>query len=230
MAVATDAEYANVARLIGDRTRSTFLDSLMDTRPRSLSELARLAGVTPATASVHLSKLVDGRLVKTTKNGRRRYFELAGPSVATALEALSLIAPPRPTRSLAAASVHERLAAARTCYDHLAGRLGVRVTNALLADGLLAGGGEGFTVTVAGRSRFAAFGIDVAALERSRRPLTRACLDWTERRHHLAGALGAALTAELFERGWLVRSGRGRAVQLTPTGRVGLAEELGLAD
>jgi DNA-binding transcriptional ArsR family regulator len=230
MAHAAELEFATVARLIGDRTRSTFLDALMDTPRRSLSELARAAGVTPATASVHLSKLVDGRLVTATKRGRGRYFELAGPGVAEVLESLALLSPARPVRSLRDASVREALATARSCYDHLAGRLGVRLTDALLAEGLLARNGEAFKVTSKGRSRFIAFGIDVTTLERSRRPLARACLDWTERRHHLAGSLGAALIADLFKRGWLVRSGRGRAVRLTLAGREGLAEKFGLAD
>lgn len=227
MAAVAEVDYAAVARLIGDRTRSTFLDALMDAPPRSLSELARLADVRPSTASVHLSKLVEARLITATKCGRRRYFALAGPNVADALEALSLIAPLRAARSLREASVREALAAARTCYDHLAGRLGVRLTDALVAEGLLGRNGEAFNLTGKGRSRFAAFGIDIATLDRSPRPLTRACLHWTERRHHLAGALGAALTAELFERGWLVRSGRRRTVALTPAGQVGLIDEFG---
>jgi DNA-binding transcriptional ArsR family regulator len=229
MTVGADPNFALVARLIGERTRAAFLDALMDTPPRSLSELARGAAVTPATASVHLSKLADAGLVRATTRGRRRYFELGGPSVAEALETLSLLAPPRPVRSLRDASLREALAAARTCYDHLAGRLGVRLADALVADGLLGHDGQAFELTATGRRRFGAFGIDVGELERGSRPLTRACLDWTERRHHLAGALGAALAAELLGRGWLVRSGGGRAVRLTPAGRTALADEFGLA-
>jgi DNA-binding transcriptional ArsR family regulator len=228
MAGALEVEYAAVARLIGDRTRAAFLDVLMDTPPRSLTELARKAGVTPATASVHLSKLVDGGLVTSTRRGRNRHFELAGPSVAAALEALSLVAPPRPIRSLREASIREALLAARTCYDHIAGQLGVRLTDALLADGILARNGEGFVLTTKGRARFEEFGLDIPKLERKRRPLARACLDWTERRHHLAGALGAALAAELFHRRWVVRSGHGRAVRLTAAGTRELADEFGL--
>lgn len=228
VAVAPEVDYAVVARLIGDRTRAAFLDALMDTRPRSLTELARVADVAPGTASAHLSKLVDGRLLTTTRRGRGRYFELAGPRVAAAVEALALIAPPRPIRSLRDASIGEALASARTCYDHLAGRLGVRLTDVLLADRVLARNGEDFTLTRRGRSRLEAFGLDLAALERGRRPLTRVCLDWTERRPHLAGALGAAMAAELFERGWLVRTGRGRAVRLASSGQEGLSEAFGL--
>jgi DNA-binding transcriptional ArsR family regulator len=178
---------------------------------------------------VHLSKLVDAGLVRATTRGRRRYFELAGAHVAEALETLSLLASPRPVRSLRDASVREALAAARTCYDHLAGRLGVRLTDALVADGLLGHDGETFKLTPTGRRRFGAFGIDIGELECGTRPVTRACLDWTERRHHLAGALGAALAAELLGRGWLVRNGRGRAVRVTPAGRAALAAEFGLA-
>src|SRR5438132_833071 len=166
-----DVDLAQVAGLIGDRTRASFLEALMDDQPRSLTELSRLAQVAPATASAHLAKLVEGRLLTARKQGRHRYFRLAGPEVAAAIEALSLIAPSRTVRSLRDAVAGEALTAARSCYDHLAGRLGVRLTEALLEQGLLAPNGDGFALTSKGRKQLAAFGLDVAALERARRPL-----------------------------------------------------------
>jgi hypothetical protein len=153
--------------------------------------------------------------------------------VATALEALSVIAPIRPARSLRAAATGQALAAARTCYDHLAGRLGVALMDALLANGWLTSehaDDTGLAITTSGRERFEALGIDMSELERGRRPVARACLDWSERRHHLAGALGAALAQELFRRQWLQRRGGGRAVRLTPAGELILERELGILE
>jgi DNA-binding transcriptional ArsR family regulator len=225
----TDVDVAAVASLLGDRTRAMFLQALTEADRLPLSALARRAEVGAATASAQASKLVAAGLVRERRVGRHRYLYLASPLVAEALEALSRIAPPQPVRSLRDASVGAALAAARTCYDHLAGRVGVDLTAALVTDGALTEVGDTFAVTTQGRARFHDLGIDVETLERQRRPLARSCLDWSERRPHLAGGLGSALREELMRRRWLTRIGTGRALRVTTAGRDGLEREFGVA-
>jgi DNA-binding transcriptional ArsR family regulator len=224
-----DKDVAACATLIGDRTRVTMLLALteeLDGLPAS--ELARRARVSAPTASSHLGKLVGGGLVASQRLGRQRYFRLAGPEVAEALEALATIAPSRPVRSLRDEKLGEAIRAARTCYDHLAGRLGVVLTEALERNGAIVSADAGYTVTHRGERALASFGLDIEALRGHRRPLARACLDWSERRFHLAGALGAAVTTRLFDLGWIERVGSGRAVRVTQPGREGLRETFGL--
>lgn len=216
-----DADVAVPAALIGDPTRAAFLQALVDATALPAGELARRARVSPSTASQHLAQLVDGGLLAVEPHGRHRYFRLADETVAHALEALSLLAPPRPARSLREADAGTALREARTCYDHLAGRLGVAVTEALRLREL----DRAYELTAESERRLAALGV---AASGSRRAFARPCLDWTERRHHLAGALGAALCARLFELGWVERIGSGRAVGLKPAGRRGLASALGV--
>lgn len=223
-----DVDVAAVAALLGDETRATFLLALSESDALPLSALARRAGVGGATASEQATKLVQAGLVSERRAGRHRYLGLASPLVAEALEALARIAPARPVRSLRDANVGAALAAARTCYDHLAGRLGVDLTSALVDRRALVRIEGDFELTPAGRKRLERFGMDIAALEHRRRPLVRACLDWSERRYHLAGGLGAALCSELLRRRWLVPLGSGRAVRLTSEGRTGLQREFGL--
>lgn len=216
---------AAVAALIGDPARSAMLHALCDARQAlPAGELAACARVSPATASGHLARLLEGNLVAVEPNGRHRYYRLANAQVAAALEALALIAPPAPVRNLSHAAETTRVREARTCYDHLAGRLGVALTDGLCARGLLAR--DDLALTAAGECWFAQLGIEVDALRRGRRPLTRACLDWSERRHHLSGALGAAFAAQLLDRRWVVRRPEPRAVELTPAGRASLADLL----
>jgi hypothetical protein len=171
---------------------------------------------------------VSGRLVTAERRGRQRYFRLAGSEVGQALEALATIAPSRPVRSLRDEALGDAIRAARTCYDHLAGRLGVELAETLERNGVVVSGGDGYAVTTRGERVLASFGLDVSALRGLRRPLARACLDWSERRFHLAGALGAAITVRLFELGWVDRVGSGRAVRVTPPGRAGLRDMFGL--
>ncbi|WSG00841.1 winged helix-turn-helix domain-containing protein [Micromonospora sp. NBC_01740] len=220
---------ARLAALLADDTRARICLALLDGRAWTAGELARLAGVAPSTASDHLTRLVRGGLLVEHRQGRHRYVQLAGPSAAQLVEDLAGYAPGRsePARSLRAARAGAALAYARTCYDHLAGHLGVLLRDRLLARGLLDGAG-GPALTSAGRAWLAELGVPVAPLRAVRRPLVRDCLDWTERRPHLAGALGAALYARFFEAGWLTRSG-GREVRLTPDGAPALAAALGLA-
>ena len=220
-----DADIATPAALLGDPTRSAFMLALSEGEPLPPSELARRAGVTASTASIQLAKLVSGGLVTVERHGRHRYYSLAEPAIAAAIESLAAIAPPRPASSLRQARIGNELRAARTCYDHLAGALGVALLEALLAGRLLS---EELEPTPLGARRLAQLGIDVAALARGRRVLARRCLDWSERRDHLAGALGAALASRFFELEWLERLQTSRAIRVTPTGRRGLAAEFGL--
>ncbi|MBZ4320118.1 ArsR/SmtB family transcription factor [Streptomyces huiliensis] len=230
---------AETAALLADRTRAAFCLALLDGRAWTAGELARHAGVRPSTASEQLSRLVEGGLLAEERQGRHRYVRLAGPEAAGLVEALASYAPGTPRPENLRASV--RLGAearARTCYDHLAGRLGVALAEAMLARGLVvAGGGSdaddgpaadaGLAVTPAGRAWLA----DVLAYDHppgTRRPLVRSCLDWTERRPHLAGALGAALCAAALDRAWVRRVGSGRAVKVTPDGTEAFRTLLGV--
>ncbi|TML43444.1 MAG: winged helix-turn-helix transcriptional regulator [Actinobacteria bacterium] len=218
-----DAEISSPAALIGDPTRATFLMALSEGRALPASELAQRAGVSASTASVQLAKLVRGGLLEVERSGRHRYYRLADSSVATAIESLAVIAPRRPASSLKQARIGSELQTARTCYDHLAGALGVALFDALRRQRLLTAKLE---PTRRGTKRFAELGIDVAELTRRRRPFAKRCLDWTERRHHLAGSLGAAIAARCFELGWIERLPASRAVHVTADGRSALAREL----
>jgi DNA-binding transcriptional ArsR family regulator len=224
--VIADADVAKPAALIGDATRAAFLTALCGGRALPASELARRAGVTAPTASIQLGKLVDGGLLEVERSGRHRYYRLADASVAAAIESLAVLAPTRPASSLRQARAGSDLQAARTCYDHLAGALGVAIFEALVGGRLL---DDELEPTKRGRERLGRLGIDVDALARGRRPLARRCLDWTERRHHLAGSLGAALAARALELGWVGRAPSSRAVHVTAKGRRALKRELGVA-
>jgi DNA-binding transcriptional ArsR family regulator len=221
--VIADADISAPAALMGDPTRAAFLTALAAGTALPASELAQRAGVGASTASIQLGKLVDGGLLEVERTGRHRYYRLADPTVASAIESLAVLAPHRPASSLKEARVGSELQAARTCYDHLAGALGVSLLDGLQRQQLLT---TKLGVTSRGADRFAKLGIEVEELARGRRPLTRACLDWTERRHHLAGALGAALATSFLERDWVERLPESRAVRLTASGRHGLAREL----
>jgi DNA-binding transcriptional ArsR family regulator len=224
-----DKDVAACAALIGDRTRATLLLALTEEIDGlAAGDLARRARVSAPTASSHLGKLVAGGLVTPERRGRQRYYRVAGPEVAEALEALSTIAPSRPVRSLRDEKLGDAIRAARTCYDHLAGRLGVALAEALERNGVLVSLDGGYAVTRRGERALTSFGLDVDGLRGGRRPLVRACLDWSERRFHLAGALGAAITTRLFELRWIERVGSGRAVRLTKAGRAGLRDSFGL--
>ncbi|MCN9244760.1 winged helix-turn-helix domain-containing protein [Streptomyces sp. RY43-2] len=229
---------AALAALIADETRATCLLALLDGRAWTAGELARYAGVAASTLSEHLGKLVAGGLLAEERQGRHRYVRLADARVAQLIEDMAAQLPPdaeaeRP-RSLRESSAGSAMARGRTCYDHLAGRLGTTLTDALTAHGLLtseatpeqAGAGSRFALTDAGLSWFEATGI---VLDRKgRRPLARACLDWTERRPHLAGAAGSALCRHALDAGWCVPIGSERAVKITTAGERALSELLGI--
>jgi DNA-binding transcriptional ArsR family regulator len=242
-----DADIATLGALFADPARARMLLALGDGRALAASVLADEARVARSTASAHLGKLVNGGLLVVERHGRHRYFRLAGPQVGELIETLAGMAPAAPVRSLRDGTHAHAVRAARTCYDHLAGQLGTELMDALLERRLLAGGDGRFhperggrdrlaapgsdvdyRITDLGRAELTAFGIDFDALAHRRRPLIRYCLDWSEQRHHLAGALGAALTARLVELEWITRARRGRAVRLTPAGAAGLQETFGL--
>ncbi|PAZ12840.1 transcriptional regulator [Streptomyces sp. SA15] len=219
---------ARLAGLVADETRAACLLALLDGRAWTAGELARHAGVAASTLSEHLGKLVAGGLVAEERQGRHRYVRLADARVAQLVEDLAAQVAPdgvvRP-RNLRESSAGSAMARGRTCYDHLAGRLGITVTDALTARELLVQD-KGFALTDAGIGWFDAVGI---RLDRtSRRPLARACLDWTERRPHLAGVAGAALCRHALDAGWCVRIGSERAVKVTETGERALSELLGI--
>jgi DNA-binding transcriptional ArsR family regulator len=228
------SDIAPVAALLADRTRAAMLTVLLDGRPLSAGELARTAGVSAATASSHLGKLLDGDLVSVVRQGRHRYYRLKGAEVASVIEALSLISPGLQVRNLRQSRQAAALGQARTCYDHLAGRVGVALFDALIGGGLIEsqGGDEdpgrsAYEVTSKGEECFAGLGVDVAAVRASRRRFAGHCLDWTERRPHLNGALGAALTARLIELGWFERGTSRRSLVLTAKGGSGLSDVFG---
>ncbi|MZD04555.1 metalloregulator ArsR/SmtB family transcription factor [Streptomyces sp. SID5785] len=220
---------AALAALLADETRAACLLALLDGRAWTAGELARHAGVAPSTASEHLGKLVAGGLLAEERQGRHRYLRLADAQVAQLVESLAGYAAPdggeRP-RTLGAASARDAMARGRTCYDHLAGRLGITLTDAMAERGLLRVD-AGFALTDAGLSWFRGLGVPLGG--GGRRPLVRRCLDWTERRPHLAGAAGAALCGHALAAGWIERIGSGRAVRVTTLGARVLRAELGVS-
>jgi DNA-binding transcriptional ArsR family regulator len=224
-----DANIAIPAALIGDPVRAAMLQALMDGRSLPATALACAAGVTPQAASNHLGRLTDGGLLAVTAQGRHRYYRLADPKVAQAIEALSGLTPLPKHLDPPLSPKARRLREARTCYDHLAGRLGVALADACERQGLFeADGPDRYRLTDAGRARFAALGVDLEGLDAARRAALRPCIDWTERRRHLAGAIAARLLDRLFDLGWIARGAEGRSAVLTPAGAKGLFDTFGL--
>lgn len=212
-------DYATVAKLLANPARSAVVDALMEGRPLTAGELARIAGVRASTISEHLGELLDGGLVAVIREGRHRYYRLSGAEVASALEAFSRICPATPVRSLRQSAADRSLRLARLCYDHVAGTLGVTLLDRMLGYGWLASVPDrDFEVTERGIQALAAIGVDLESCRHARRHFARPCLDWSERRPHLAGALGAAVTRALLDREWLRRAGAGRGLQLTSQG------------
>jgi DNA-binding transcriptional ArsR family regulator len=217
-----------VARLIGDPVRSKILFALLDGGELPAAELARRGAASPQSASGHLAKLVDGGLVDARRAGRQRLFHLRSAEVARAIEVLASIAPVRPVRSLDENTLKTRLTLARSCYDHLAGRLGVAVTAALVRRRDLRIEDDVFVLTGKGRALLESIGVDVDRAGAGKRRFARACMDWTERRPHLAGALGAALLDAFVSSDWVRRNARDRALAITPHGHEQLERLLGL--
>jgi DNA-binding transcriptional ArsR family regulator len=234
MNMANNALFATVAALSGDPARAAMLQALMDGRALTASELARVAGITPQTASGHLNRMTATGLLSVKKQGRHRYHRLAAPSVARMLESIMQVASElEPAgRKLSFGPKDAALRRARTCYDHLAGQLGVSIADGLMRDGYVELAGDAGIVTDAGIARLTAIGMDVRRiLERrtkhSGRVLCRPCLDWSERRPHLAGMLGALICEHSIQQGWIRRLPGTRAVQLTPEGERAFREGFG---
>jgi DNA-binding transcriptional ArsR family regulator len=232
--MASNAMFAEVAALAGDPARAGMLHALMDGRALIASELARVAGVAPQTASGHLARMTAAGILSVEKQGRHRYHRLASPAVARMMESIMQVAsdlePPR--KRLTTGPRELALRRARTCYDHLAGELGVALTDGLIGCGYAELTSEAGLVTGAGVEFLGRIGVDVAALSARRgkgagRILCRPCLDWSERRSHLAGAVGAAICARSFDKGWIRRIEGTRAVTITPKGLGVFREQFG---
>jgi DNA-binding transcriptional ArsR family regulator len=219
-------QIAGIAALIGDHARAEVLTTLMSGQALTATELADVAGVTKPTISAHLGKMVDARLLAVESQGRHRYFRLADPDVARLLESLMGVADRTGAVRRRASPREPALRRSRVCYDHLAGEFGVKLFEALLQRTALRREEDGLVLTVRGQGLMHEIGIDAQALASQRRVLCRACLDWSERRHHLAGALGAALFARLQALGWARRAKGSRVVQITPPGEQALARWL----
>ena len=218
-----------VAQLIGDPRRATMLMALMDGEAWPAGDLARAAGIAPSTASEHLSQLVDGGLLAVVRQGRHRYYRFADESVAQVMKSLAAVAPPGPVRSLRQSDVRNALRYARTCYDHVAGRVGVAIAEAVMARGYFEPAASGCRLTDAGLAWLAELGV---AWDGTRRDVPLH-IDWTERTEHLAGPLAVHLTERLFELGWFARGSGGsvvgrRAVVVTKAGKAALRAHLGL--
>jgi len=222
----TGSEIAEVAALIGDPARANILMALADGRALTATELALAAGVSPQTTSGHLAKLTEAHLLAVAAQGRHRYYRIAGPAVGHALESLMTLAVTGLAPKRLPSKQDDAIRAARTCYDHLAGRLGVALADRLIEAGYLMPVDADFRVTRRGEAFLRTLGVDIAAARRQRRAFARQCIDWSERRPHVAGALGAALADRFFERGWITRVRDGRAVTVTPTGRRALKSTL----
>jgi len=221
--MADDPPIAAIAALIGDPARANMLTALMDGQALTVSELAGLAGVALPTASGHLTRMSEAGLVAQASQGRHRYYRLASPGVAEMLEALMQFAANSARPRVRPGPREPMLREARVCYDHLAGRRAVALADALAARGLVTGD----QVSAAGEAFLAGLGLDVAAMKMARRPLCRTCLDWSERRNHLAGALGAGILSHVLAQGWAVREA-GRVVRFTPRGGAAFEAAFGL--
>ena len=211
-------DLANIAALLADPSRATMLAALMDGRALTATELAATAQVSAPTASSHLARLTTSGLLTMIKQGRHRYFRIANEVVAHVAETLMAIAAGHPSPAPRTGPSDQALRRARVCYDHLAGELGVRLLDGLLAADRLIEHDGTLALLPAGEHWCAGFGIDLAALRHTRRPLCRACLDWSERRTHLSGALGAAILERMLARGWVRRQSLGRALVVSPAG------------
>ncbi len=224
-----DEDISAVAALIGDPTRARMLQALMGGIALPAGELAMCANVAPQTASAHLAKLVEGRLLSAEVQGRHRYYRLASPEIATAIEALASVAPRLKTRERLEFEQANPLRFARTCYSHFAGTLAVDINDAFQQRGFLVPAhNRQYRITPDGRLWFEKLGVDVAQIKSGRSGFARQCLDWTERRHHLAGALGTALLQQFFELKWMAQIGKTRAVRVTHKGQEQLSKLLGI--
>ena len=225
-----DVDVAAAAALLAEPARTALVQAVIEDGPLPASELAARAGIAPSTASQHLGRLVGAGFLATSKSGRHRYYRLGDPAVADAIEALAIVAPQPEPRTLREATRGELLREARTCYDHLAGRLGVAVARALEASDVVVRQNGGYAIGPR-VSRLETLGIELERLEGQRRPVIRGCLDWSERELHVAGGIGAERLDRRDERasfGWIERREANRSVAVTERGRTLLREQLGV--
>jgi DNA-binding transcriptional ArsR family regulator len=225
----TALDMAEIAHLIGDVARANILSAMLDGRASTALELSLAARVTPQTTSAHLAKLVDGRLLTVDRQGRHRYFRLASPAVARTLEQIMALAAEAPPPHRRPARMDAEMRRARTCYDHIAGEIGVAITGSLLDRGHVLIEGDAGEVTPDGRTFFAGMGVDLTPGAGSRRVFCRPCLDWSERQPHLGGHVGAAIAKRCLACGWIERRRGSRTLTITAAGRAGLPATFGAA-
>ncbi len=219
---------AEIAALVGDPARATMVSALLDGRALTASELASSARITPQTASTHLAKLTEAGVLSVVRSGRHRYFRLALPAVADMIDGIVAVALAKRPQYRPLTRQARALSAARICYDHLAGRLSVDLTDSFVAHEYIVLDDEGAEITTAGTRFLTEFGIELPTRRSPRRRFCRLCLDWTERRPHIAGAVGVALATRCFALGWLERTPRSHAVIVTPLGRRGFQKTFGI--
>jgi DNA-binding transcriptional ArsR family regulator len=218
------------AELVADPSRGAMLTALLDGRFHPASELAVTAGIKPQTASFHLAKMSEAGIVNMEKHGRHRYYGISNPQVAEVLENWLSISPTENTRSFKEWREGESIRRARTCYDHLAGKIGVQLTQSLMTMNVIKKEDNQFILTTSGEKFLTEFGIDLAALRQKRRAFSRCCLDWSEREHHLAGALGFGILEQLFQRNWIKRIPGSRAIAVTDEGRNGFRDTFHISE
>jgi DNA-binding transcriptional ArsR family regulator len=219
---------AEIAALLGDPARATMVSALLDGRALTATELAIAARITPQTASAHLAKLTEAGFLSVVRHGRHRYCRLCSPTVVDMIDGIVAVALEKRPRYRPLTRQARALSAARICYDHLAGRLSVDLTDSFVVRQYLVLDDEAAEITTAGTRFFTEFGIELPTLRSTRRRSCRLCLDWTERRPHIAGAVGAAITRRYFDLGWVERMKRSHAVIVTPLGRRGFQETFGI--
>src|SRR5262245_38467186 len=222
-------QIAEVAALVGDPARANILCALLDGRALTATELAFAAGVSPQTTSAHLARLTAARLLQLARQGRHRYYRLAGPEIGIMLESIMNVAMTGPPRYQPKSKADDQMRTARTCYDHIAGMLGVALADRLTERDYVVLGDEAGEVTPAGTEFLTGLGVDLSVAHAKRRVFCRPCLDWTERRPHIGGAVGAAIATCCFELHWIERMRDSRALTITHAGRRGLMETLGVA-
>jgi len=224
----TGAIIAEIAALVGDPARATMMSALLDGRALAASELASAARITPQTASTHLAKLTEAGVLSVVRSGRYRYFRLASPTVTDMIDGIVALALEKRPQSRPLSRQARALSAARICYEHLAGRLSVDLIDSLVARGYIVLDGDVAEITAAGIRFLTEFGIELPTRRSTRRQLCRLCLDWTERRPHIAGAVGVAITKRCFDLGWIERMKESHAVIVTPLGRRGFLKTFGI--
>jgi DNA-binding transcriptional ArsR family regulator len=223
-----NASVAKVAKLVSESSRAAILTILLDGRFHPVTDLANKVGIKPQTASYHLAKMVEANVIEVETHGRHRYYGICNPEIAQVMESLLQIAPPIKIKSFKESKEQEALRQARTCYDHIAGSLGVKITNALVENQFLREGEKEFHVTDAGAAFFQTLQIDINPLKKKRRKFCNKCLDGSERRHHLAGALGKAMLERLLELNWIQRTPNSRALKITTIGEKELPKKFGI--